>query len=372
MSPNQCHQYIPRFVLKNFTEERLLKEGLHVQKPRPIKTYRVLERRIVLENINTAYGTQSMYRDIPEDEWKRFETQLGRVDSSVAMFVRQILSESQELMLTRRSLEDLKKFLIITMFKNECQRKDYAEEGYDMLSRASIQRHMQFSGINVVRRVWFENLKWILQTSADDIHNEFKKSGAIESPGEALATHEGPVHVMELMDIASTMTMTMCIWEAQEGSEFILASDSFGCHESFMGVIFRHIYVVSPKFAVVLMKNKYDMSLRGMFTRKSWFENFDIDPDVVYSKRDAKGPEDYSPGDMFKFQRIVIPRNAVWLVNCMHLNGGETSISYRSNPSMYRSLVYYDKLKFTLFRNGYNYSVLKRKLVAEMNRTHRS
>ncbi|KAF8939174.1 hypothetical protein BGZ58_010430 [Dissophora ornata] len=392
MAQNQFHHYIPRFILRNFSNETLEKErpkillpwreilnpGQHLQTPGPliqipisIKVYSILGKGITLEDISRIYGVQNLYRDTAEDDSMRFERLLSQIESSSSMFVRQIVTESQDLPLTRTRLANFKKFLAIMMYRNDSRRKQYAEDSFDMMTRMSIQRHMQSNNINEIQEVWFENLKWILRTPVDEIVKEFERSGAMRNPMGVFLTYKGPIHIAELMDTSLLLTMYVCVWEAQEGSEFILSDNCFGCFEGHMGCIFHYLFVLSPKYAVVLVKRAYMWdTMKALPLRKSWFEEFHANPDVVYSKNNVRGAKDFTPGDVFKYSRIVIPRKKVWLVNSIFLDVGHKYISYKSDLAMYKSLVFYDKNKKELFENRHDYSILKRKLVAEMNRTH--
>ncbi|KAF9177039.1 hypothetical protein BGZ51_009276, partial [Haplosporangium sp. Z 767] len=85
-----------------------------------IKMYRVLEQIITLEDVR-AYGIQNMYRDITSDDCMQFEKLLGKLESSAATFVQTVLS-GQEISLARTKLADLKKFLVIMMYRNESRK----------------------------------------------------------------------------------------------------------------------------------------------------------------------------------------------------------------------------------------------------------
>lgn len=171
----------------------------------------------------------------------------------------------------------------------------------------------------------------------------------------------------------------MCIWQAEEGSEFILSEGCFGTWEGDMRDPFHTFYVVSPRYCIVLVNRLEIWRLARHLCFRSWFEG-DIHafPDTVYKKGNPPSipnKDFFSPEDVFKYRRIIIPKEDVYFVNSIFLDAREKSLTYNSSVSLYKSLRYYDMMKMIrrdLFKNGHDYSVLRRKLVADMNRTHSS
>ncbi|KAG0324829.1 hypothetical protein BGZ99_001393 [Dissophora globulifera] len=365
------------FVLENpsgkGTREKKGEGGGSKFEPQLIKMYRVKNKRLTLEDIGNVYGDQNMYRDITSDNCMMFEDLLSRLESSAANIVQVIRSGSQEISMTRTKLMDFKRFLAIMMFREHERRRQYAEDIFDPMTRMSIQRHMRFNNFTNIQDVWFENLKWILKTPTKeitDISVGFDKSENFSAAGLA---YQGPIHWLELMDFSNLMRDYVCVWEAPEGTEFILTDNCFGCYEGFIGIVFHTFFIVSPKYAVVLVNRLYMWhDLRDL--RESWFIDFHANPEATYSKKGATDPdpEDFTPDDVFKYRRILLPKQKVWLVNSIFLDARQRHISHKSDAALYRSLLFYDKKKKVFFPNRHDYSDLKRKLFAEMNRTHNS
>ncbi|KAG0308052.1 hypothetical protein BGZ98_009107 [Dissophora globulifera] len=332
--------------------------------------YRVMERKAALEDIRKAYGIQNMYRDISSDKCMLFEELLSQLESSAAKIAQDILSSS-EILMTRTRLMDLKKFLALMMYRSEYRRQQYAEDRFDFTTRQSIQKHMRFNNIDNIQDVWFENLKWIIKTPTKDITNIAAKFFESRDFIAAGMEYQGPIHCSELMDFSFLMSNYVCIWQAPEGSEFILTDTCFGCFEGHGAMVFHSIFILSPKYAIVLVNRLYMFGgMEKLPFRKSWFEDFHANPDIIYSKQGTTDPKDFTPNDVFKYRRIVLPRQKVWLVNSIFLDARQKYISHKSDVSLYRSLLFYDKNKKKLFANRHDYSDLKRKLFAEMNRTH--
>jgi hypothetical protein len=168
----------------------------------------------------------------------------------------------------------------------------------------------------------------------------------------------------------------VCIWEAPAGAEFILSEGCFGAFEGTLGFPIHRFFVISPRFAIVLVVEKHE-NLRdkeGRVWVSLFGDELHVHPETIYKK--GPPPKDFDPAihstpkDVFKFQRIVIPKEEVYKVNGIVLDGRRQCLTYKSSASMYKSLCYYDKVKKNMFEIRNDYSILRRKLFSDLNRTH--
>jgi len=438
MYKSQFHHYIPRFILKTFSDNFTLtpadseyvatpnglfkaselpkmqladkgrakvngkkKHGKNKAATRPsgqlshhINVYQVENRTTVQSDIARAYGIDDMYRDISEEDCMKFEKLLAQLESVSSTFIRRIWA-GEDLSMTREKLLDLKKFLAIMMYRGPNRRGQYFNKMFDPMTYATIQKHMAHNNIQRIQDVWFENLKWLIKTPFQEIMNEAlkaTKSGQMEGATEKrpekifesvsktgmemVSRYRGPIHVAELLDFFFQIQHYVCIWEAEEGSEFILSEGCFGSFEGDMGISFHNFFVVSPKYAIVLVRRDYMFGTMDILPlRKSWFsETLHANPETVY----VKGPppenfdskKHFTPNDIFKYRRVKAPKRDVFLVNSIFLDSRRKFLSYKSSASMLKCLRYYDKVKPKMFPNGYSYSLLKRQLFNDLNRTH--
>ncbi|KAG9322105.1 hypothetical protein KVV02_005589 [Mortierella alpina] len=129
MTRTQFHHYIPRFILKTFadnfcdTNSELITDtsspdslGYH------INVYRVEDHTTNPTDVSRAYGAEDMYRDVTEDDCMKFEKLLAKHECTSATFIRRIWKEEDELSLTRGQLADMKKFLVVMMYRSEHRR----------------------------------------------------------------------------------------------------------------------------------------------------------------------------------------------------------------------------------------------------------
>ncbi|KAF9990170.1 hypothetical protein BGZ75_003296 [Mortierella antarctica] len=325
-----------------------------------------------MADTSRAYGIMNMYRDLGLDDYMHFEKLLSKLESSSSVFVNAIRSGSKDLLLKRVELVNFKKFLTIMMYRHENRRRQYEEDIFDPFTRVSIQRHMRINKVATIQEVWLENLKGILQIPVDDILNEAFAIHREPSRLRGLLAYRGRIHFTELLEFHDMISNYVCIWQAQEGSEFILTDNCFGCFEGHNGVNFHNFFVVSPQYAVVLVNRLYMWGgMEQLPLRTSWFgEELHANPGCDYVKKNVQSAEDYAPNDVFKYRRIVVPKDKVWLVNSIFLDARHKHITYRSTVGMIKTLAYYNKHKHALFANKYDYSALRRHLAAEINLTH--
>ncbi|KAF9299145.1 hypothetical protein BGZ88_000659 [Linnemannia elongata] len=399
----QFHHYIPRFILKTFADNFSLDNGEFTtdtsspdlswlkgkpsklrRKERPrydINVYRVPDHSTRLNDVSRAYGTYNMYRDLTEADCMKFEKLLAKHECTSATFIRRIWNDDEDLSLTRSQLGDLKKFLAVMMYRSEHRRSQYFTQRFDVLTEISVRRHMEHNNISNAPTVWFENLKWIIEASAVDIVQEYQRAfmARLESGRllTLLSSYQGPIHVAELEDFGYLMTQTIaCIWQAEIGSEFILSEGCFGAWEGVPGAKFHHFFIVSPRFAIVLVNRLY---LEERHTenpsRASMFgDNLHVFPETVYKNGPPSESFDFAtnstPDDVSKYERIVVPKEDVYKVNAILLDDRRESLTYKSDVSMYKSLRYYDKVKKDMFHSFHDYSTLKGQLFSDLNRTH--
>ncbi|KAF9305334.1 hypothetical protein BGZ74_010552 [Mortierella antarctica] len=407
MTRTQFHHYIPRFILKTFADNFSLSNsafiadtsspdilGFKLGKPsklRPkgcpshsINVYRVEDHTTELTDVARAYGAEDMYRDVTETDCMKFEKLLAKHECTSATFIRQIWNEEKDFSLSRTQLGDMKKFLVVMMYRSEDRRSQYFNQRFDFLTEISVKRHMDHNKFSSVQTVWFENLKWIIEAPVEDIVKEYHEAVMVraksESPAALLSPYRGPIHGSELEDFGYLMTQTIaCIWQAEAGSEFILSEGCFGAWDGDTGIWFHNFFIVSPRFAIVLVNRLY--LTERMEEKPRWTSLFGDSLHAVPDTNYKKGPlpKDFdlktrfyhsTPDDVFKYKRIVVPKEDVYKVNGIFLDARHQFLTYKSAVSMYKSLRYYDKVKKEMFHDCHDYSILRRKLFADLNRTH--
>ncbi|KAH7054875.1 hypothetical protein BKA57DRAFT_452474 [Linnemannia elongata] len=378
-SQPKYHHYIPQFILRSFADNFSLEANggrkNRKRKTYRIKVYQVEDKTTVLNDVRRSYGLEYMYRDIAEDDSMKFENLLAKMESVSSTFIRKIWTgEDENLSLTRAQLAEFKKFLAIMTYRSESRRGEYDEDRFNHKTRQSIRNHMRHKNISRIQDVWFDNLKWLIQTPIEEIMEESKRA-MMSLMALGTGEYNGPIHIAELLEFGGACRNYMCIWQAEEGSEFILSEGCFGAWEGDMRDPFHTIYVVSPRYCIVLVNRLEIWNLATHLPFRSWFEG-DIHafPETVYQRGLPPPTPDmnfFSPGDVFKYRRITLPKEDVYFVNSIFLDARRKCLTYSSDLSMYNTLQYYDKMKKSrpdLFRNGHDYSILKRRLFDDINK----
>ncbi|KAG0231237.1 hypothetical protein BGW42_000392 [Actinomortierella wolfii] len=376
MLETQYHHYIPRFILKTFSNDFIpdtkntvfvaspstvfdastlpkallngsgsngtgsnnniknkngyKKDQATKRKSYEINVYQADERTTTLKDIARVYGVENMYREVNEADCMKFEKLLAKMESTSSSFIHRILNNG-DLSLTRAQLKDLKKFLFISTLRAEHRRSQYYNYQFDPATLFTIERHRKNKGIAKLQDVWFDNLKWIIETPWEEIISEGKKVIPETSVGlfnyfNRLNEYVGPIHAIELADFIDLALCYVCIWEAEEGSEFVMADNCFD-------------------------------SLRP-------------NPETIYVKGSVSTENDFTPEDVFKYKGVIASKREVQLVNGIILDTPFKHLTYRSSACMYKSLKFYDKVKKEYFHDCRDYTDFKRQLIADMNRTH--
>ncbi|KAF8957865.1 hypothetical protein BGZ46_002089 [Entomortierella lignicola] len=404
MTQTQFHHYIPRFILKTFADNFSLGNtefitdtsspdltGFRLGKPSrlrrkelpryDINVYRVEDHTTDLTNVSRVYGSDDMYRDLTEADCMKFEKLLAKHESTSATFIQQIWNEEEDLSLTRTQLADMKKFLVVMMYRSEHRRSQYFNQKFDPIIEISVKKHMDHNKFSSVQTVWFENLKWVIEASSEDIKKEYMKAIKMRAesgrPTALLSPYQGPIHSAELEDFGCLMTQTIaCIWQAEAGSEFILSDSCFGAWDGDAGIWFHNFFIVSPRFAIVLVNRLYLTERIKVEPRWTSFfgDELHVFPEIDYKKglpsEDFDLATHFTPDDVFKYKRIVVPKEDIFKVNAIILDSRHQFLTYKSNVSMYKSLRYYDKVKKEMFHDSHDYSILRHKLFSDLNRTH--
>ncbi|KAF9586266.1 hypothetical protein BGW38_007670 [Lunasporangiospora selenospora] len=406
---SQFHHYIPQFILKTFADNFTLDKTVFIsstpsqdpsgfepstpKKPKSKKrpNYYInvcLVKYQTKELVNTAhvYGVKDIYRDFTEDDCMKFEKLLSKHECTSSTFIRQVWDEETDLSLTRAQLSSMKRFLVVMMYRGERRRSQYFDQNFEPLTEMSVKKHMEHKRLPSVPSVWFDNLKWIIEASPETLLMEFtsvcKARKKSMSPTALIRSYRGPIHGVEMEVFGCIMSGSIaCIWQAEKGSEFILTEGCYGAWDGDVGIQYHHLFIVSSRFAIVLVNKVYlEERTKRNLRYISWFgDHLHTHPVTEYKNEPL--PEnfniktDYShlaTDDVFKYKRIVVPKEDVYRVNSISIDDNPQTLTYKSSISMYKSLRYYDKVKEDLFHDCIDYSSLRRKLFSDLNRTHQA
>ncbi|CAG8663113.1 12187_t:CDS:1 [Acaulospora morrowiae] len=422
---SQYHHYIPRFLLRNFAidkYERIFEGNIKQQqrkgqrknkgfkkesrrKAEILQTYDREKDQLGTSLIGETYGYRDMYKDFNNKDVMHVEERLSKLEGIASKTIKYILKESQEqnqVVLFRKNLEDLRKFIFIMNYRNDNRWRQFTGDNFDPITKLMVKDFMQQQNLKRPEEVWLQNIREILDTP----HHEVKDNMKIFKVDRDEYKHR-------------MVECFLIIWQAGENDEFIVTSNGFGIFEGVSGTsfglpfgfVYHLFYVISPKLVLVLCPSpfrkevgKTEILYKRFGGQRSIFENaphpaaipkhvgrvntscsgssnepkFNITNgtdilDWKFHKFDAalkaNGIE-RRWNDEFTFSFVKINSATVHLVNAILLNEVKPDLvlTFFSHSYLYKTIVKYHKdYKDSVKKDFTN---LKKKLRTELNRTH--
>ncbi|CAJ0763762.1 2758_t:CDS:2 [Entrophospora sp. SA101] len=303
-----------------------------------------------------------------------------------------------QIVLLRRDLSNLRKFLFIMNYRNPQRWSQFTMKKFDFATLQLVEDFMRQHKLQHTREVWLQNIREILDTPHEDIKNNSR------------------IFFIDRDDYRQRMIDGfLVIWQAGENDEFIITSNGFGIFEGVTGTMvgglpfqfaYHYFYVISPKLALVLchtsLRNErkeigsdvWTETFKTMGFKRSILENaphpaaipnYVATPKYVpsheYGRSTDRNPETAfdsllnsvglkrQEDDMFTFRFAKIPSATVHLVNSILLNETKPDLvlTFSSRPYLYKTILKYHKSNVGV---QHDFSSLKKMLFMELNKTH--
>ncbi|KAF0501270.1 hypothetical protein F8M41_020049 [Gigaspora margarita] len=414
MQKNEYHHYIPRFILRNFaidnyeriftSKSELLnkqKKGLKSKrKGESLQTYDRANDKLGTSLIARIYGDTNMYEDFNHNDKMRVEKKLAVLEEKASKVIRDIIEPSQiksQIILLRKNLADLRKFLFIMNYRKPFRRNQFADRRFDIVTGSMIESFMQEHNLQNSKELWLQNVREIIDTSHEEIKDNTR------------------IFYVDRMDYRLRMIdCFVAIWQAGDNDEFIMTSNAFGLYEGltfgtpiqvggFGGPIhraFHWFYVISPKLAIVLCASGFREGVGFElldkilgFKHRSHFQNVPHPPPIpeYVDMKNCKSKIQLMSHLMEDNMtiRLIVNSATVHHVNSILLNEADPDlqVSFLSIPYLYKTTVKYyknikeiNKLTPQNFSNmkkievvkvtPQNFSNMKKTLFKALNRTH--
>ncbi|CAI2185524.1 2692_t:CDS:1 [Funneliformis geosporum] len=411
---DQYHHYIPRFLLRNFAvnnyerifvdNERLFKQKKHKRnfrnrnnKDALLQTYDRNLSQLGFSLIAKTYGYANMYKDIDHEDAMNVEKKLSKLEEQASKVIRDIIKTSQvesQIVLLRKDLGNLRKFLFIMNYRNRSRWSQFAENRFDNLTWSMVENFMQQQKLKIAQEVWLQNIREILETPHEDVQNNLQ-----------IFSLDRTDYQLRMVDCF------LVIWQAGENDEFIITSNGFGIFEGVNGSVmlsqfqfaYHWFYVISPKLALVLCHSSFrkeigpDLLQKQFGFTRSIFEYVPHPPAIpkyVATPKEVPINEygrsnDTNPftafdshlksiglekrvDDTFTFNFVKVSSATVHLVNSFLLNETKEDLvlTFLSHSYLYKTITKYYKHHKELGVVDQDFSVLKRKLFMVLNQTH--
>ncbi|CAG8440861.1 1001_t:CDS:1 [Dentiscutata heterogama] len=405
--PNKRHHYIPQFILRTFAidnyDRKFVMSPNYQLQALPYKnnknqlclqTYNRMDNQLGISLIKDTYEYEYMYIDLNNENAMHVEKELSVLEGKASKVIRDIIEKSQsesQIVLFRKDLSELRKFLFIMDYRKPHRCSQFNREKFDHPTWLRVQEFIRSCNLQNAREVWLQNITQILKTP----HKEVKDNPLIFEI-------DRDNYKQRMVD------SFLVIWQAGENDEFLMTNNGFGTFEGVSGEIaeglpfqfpYHLFYIISPKLVLVLCHISFRKGLEfdkhilynEMGFRRSIFENAPhphATPNYV-SKINASHCSDTLYSDMpydlamksiglrrhdddtFTFPFAKITSATVHLVNSIILN--ETNeqdlvVSFNSPSYLYKTIVKYHAKQHIGFTQ--NFSNLKKKLFTTLNRTH--
>ena len=295
----QYHHFIPRFVLRrfqcneqsaqyviaahylshfSFPKRRTTKAprrkpyrqtGQHV--PEVVHFFSLATGKLEQRPIDSVYGVKDLYKDAGDaDNHYKIEQDLSKLESNAARVIEKIhtASPSGAFQVKRRDLNNLRKFMFIMHFRQPFLSTEYFSEvqptNASPSSRAWLLSYRQRHGLKSAADQWLHSLRYYLATPHHQILLDAqatmdKHGGPIEFHQKLATDRVDPNedHMDAIAYDKQANFMYLGVWEAADGDEFVLGSNSFGLWEGLVDgkPEIHRFFLFSPRILVVLRVN---------------------------------------------------------------------------------------------------------------------
>ncbi|KAF8521087.1 hypothetical protein BU17DRAFT_65050 [Hysterangium stoloniferum] len=271
----QYQHYIPRFILRRFQENpghvktkkeknkaywKSRKTGVFNE---TVLVYDIATGTLESKPIGKVYGEVNLYQDIKNvADVNYVEEKFSALESHAADIINDLHASLKqgEFHMKRKSLEALRKFLFLMHYRSAARSLTYFEDNPENAPlRDWIQKYKEAKGLDSHIEVWLHGLRYHLDTPH---HMAVAEGEALQGKYNvrdlsqiAKLTKSATLenwHAVEYVNVANSYFLG--IWEAPEGSEFVLGDNGFGLWEGLLygSPSVHRLYIISPRLALVL------------------------------------------------------------------------------------------------------------------------
>ena len=208
----------------------------------------------------------NLYRDIGDPANVNYiEEKFSELEAKAAHLINQVhdARPQKEITIKRKQLETLRKFIFLMHYRKASHAASYFSQDHPENAPlvAWIRKFKEKTGFEHDFEVWLFGMRYYLDTphhalisTAEELNEKYgleKKLVEMKTRTQIDADFEN-WHAMEYESTSNNYILG--IWEAADGEEFVLGSNSFGLWEGLLlGAPGAHrLYVVSPQLAIIL------------------------------------------------------------------------------------------------------------------------
>ena len=242
---------------------KILKTGVG---PESIFVYDVTMETLQIRPVARVYGSINLYRDLEDlSDVNHLEAKFARLENDTSALIRSIHSSipSHQFTTTRKELALLRKFIFLMHYRNDAVSHTYFQEDHPENAPFVdwIRNVKKTCGLKTDHDVWLHGLKYYLETphhtmvaAAEWVREELGEQRFQEMLKSRVSLDIKDWYAIDYETLANYFFLG--IWEAADGSEFVLSGNGFGLWEGLIdGNPGAHrLYIVSPRIAIVLRR----------------------------------------------------------------------------------------------------------------------
>ncbi|KAL8960490.1 MAG: hypothetical protein Q9183_005456, partial [Haloplaca sp. 2 TL-2023] len=271
---SQYHHYIPRFLLRNFAVHRdehrkstttaKNKGKAKYSQPENLNLLNLQTGAIEQTFLRKNFGVQDMYRDFTpsQPDQHKMEKQLARLEEEASQIInlvkRRFEAGKEEVQLSRREKDQLRKFLFIMLYRNRSfhSRFEKSREDYDAKDRETMLRYMDEKGFTHPREIWFANLRAFL--AAENPCDPYRGQSAMAWRDELMAQAYPPDAEWYWKN---TQAYYICFCTPScELDEFLMTQNAYSVYEGPTDIVWTDYHVfapITPKLMIVSRMNVF-------------------------------------------------------------------------------------------------------------------
>lgn len=174
MSEYERHHYVQKALLKNFAIQANNEKY-------KINVIDLEDNTINLRNIERAFYIKNLY-DIHDEDEKKLEKDLGlKIELPFCEVMKKILSQSDEIIITRKELLIIKKYMLIQIYRNYKNSLGYSEAYLNKLNGIKGKSRYNIGERESQMDFWKREIQTILDMDWDDLISKCELVGVKEN-----------------------------------------------------------------------------------------------------------------------------------------------------------------------------------------------
>lgn len=230
-----------------------------------LNVYDLSTKNLRSSPIAKSFGEVNLYTDITSGiNSQHVEEKLSRLENEAAQVITGIQDACGQgtFVLTRRSLEVLRKFVFVMHYRKPNIQAQYFNVDPNNCMADWISRYMQTHNLKTPEDMWLHGLAYFLDTphpeivaKGEQIYAQYGEAALLQMMASKVDPKLENWFAVDYRSLANSHYFG--VWEAAPGCEFIMGNNCFGLWEGLvMGMPdVQRIFIISPRLVLILRNN---------------------------------------------------------------------------------------------------------------------